>query len=264
MSVLDNEVDRHILKKYELGTRLGKGAYGIVWKAEDKKTRELVALKKIFDAYAALCRATRLLVLHRQRWPRCCIYRCHKRTLCCHTERLPCGTQPSCLTVLGASHLSTSLPVSRCARSFQNSTDAQRTYREVIFLQEMRGHDHIISLHNVMRAENDKDLYLVFEYMETDLNAAIKAKILQDIHKQYIIYQCFSALQYARVPPHTVPPSWHTHELPRARLYEARITFVYGAWRHTADSEPNLSLLTVCCAVSYTATCTHVGSCTAT
>ncbi len=26
-------------------------AYGIVWKALDKKTREVVALKKIFDAF---------------------------------------------------------------------------------------------------------------------------------------------------------------------------------------------------------------------
>ena len=26
-------------------------AYGIVWKAVDKKTREVVALKKIFDAF---------------------------------------------------------------------------------------------------------------------------------------------------------------------------------------------------------------------
>jgi mitogen-activated protein kinase 15 len=30
---------------------LGKGAYGIVWKAIDKKTKEIVALKKNFDAF---------------------------------------------------------------------------------------------------------------------------------------------------------------------------------------------------------------------
>ena len=29
----------------------GKGAYGIVWKAVDKKTKEVVALKKNFDAF---------------------------------------------------------------------------------------------------------------------------------------------------------------------------------------------------------------------
>lgn len=31
---------------------MGKGAYGIVWKAIEKKNREVVAVKKIFDAFA--------------------------------------------------------------------------------------------------------------------------------------------------------------------------------------------------------------------
>lgn len=31
--------------------RLGKGAYGIVWKAIDKRTQKTVAVKKIFDAF---------------------------------------------------------------------------------------------------------------------------------------------------------------------------------------------------------------------
>jgi len=122
-------IDRHVLKRYELDTKLGKGAYGIVWRATDRKSKQPVALKKIFDA-------------------------------------------------------------------FQNSTDAQRTYREVMFLQEMKAHENIISLLNVLKADNDRDLYLVFEFMETDLNAAIKSRILQDVHKQYIMFQAFVALRY--------------------------------------------------------------------
>ena len=31
--------------------KLGSGAYGHVWKAKDKKTGSIVALKKIFDAF---------------------------------------------------------------------------------------------------------------------------------------------------------------------------------------------------------------------
>ena len=116
---MSEEIDRHVLKRYDVQLKLGKGAYGIVWKAADKRTKETVALKKIFDA-------------------------------------------------------------------FQNSTDAQRTFREVMFLQEMKGHEHIISLMNVLKADNDRDLYLIFEYMETDLHAAIRANILQDIHKQCV------------------------------------------------------------------------------
>jgi len=72
-------IDKHVTKKYEIVQKLGKGAYGIVWKAVDKKTNQPVALKKIFDA-------------------------------------------------------------------FQNATDAQRTYREIIFLKELRKHDNIIHL----------------------------------------------------------------------------------------------------------------------
>ena len=51
-----------------------------------------------------------------------------------------------------------------------------------MFLQELNGHENIVKLLDVMRAENDKDIYLVFDYMETDLHAVIRANILEDIH----------------------------------------------------------------------------------
>jgi len=126
---MSEDIDRHVLRKYEIEQKLGKGAYGVVWRAVDKKTKDTVALKKIFDA-------------------------------------------------------------------FQNATDAQRTFREVMFLQEMRGHEHVITLLNVLKADNDRDIYLIFEHMETDLHAAIRANILQDIHKQYIMWQSLKALKY--------------------------------------------------------------------
>ena len=123
------DIDKHVLRRYDCSQKLGKGAYGIVWKAQDKKSKDTVALKKIFDA-------------------------------------------------------------------FQNATDAQRTYREVVFLQQMGKHENIVQLQDVLKADNDRDLYLVFEYMETDLHAVIRANILEDIHKQYIMYQSFKALMY--------------------------------------------------------------------
>lgn len=45
------EVDRHVSQRYLIKRRLGKGAYGIVWKAMDRRTGEVVAIKKIFDAF---------------------------------------------------------------------------------------------------------------------------------------------------------------------------------------------------------------------
>merc|ERR1712046_352810 len=60
----------------------------------------------------------------------------------------------------------------------------------------MGPHENIVQLQDVMKADNDRDIYLVFEYMETDLHAVIRANILEDVHKQYIMYQSFKALLY--------------------------------------------------------------------
>jgi len=91
---MSEDVDTHICEKYDIHKRLGKGAYGIVWKATDKRApNDTVALKKIFDA-------------------------------------------------------------------FRNSTDAQRTFREIMFLQEFGRHPNIIKLFNILRADNDKFVLL--------------------------------------------------------------------------------------------------------
>lgn len=126
---MSEEIEQHVLEKYEAVQKLGKGAYGIVWKAIDRRSKQIVALKKVFDA-------------------------------------------------------------------FHNATDAQRTYREVMFLQELGNHENVIRLRNVIKADNNKDLYLVFDFMETDLHHVIRAKILEEIHKQYIIYQLLKGLKY--------------------------------------------------------------------
>ncbi|KAF7211176.1 mitogen-activated protein kinase 15 isoform X2 [Nothobranchius furzeri] len=125
-----SEVEEHISVKYEIKKRIGKGAYGIVWRAVDRQTGEIVAVKKIFDA-------------------------------------------------------------------FRNRTDAQRTFREIMFLQEFGDHPNIVKLLNVIRAQNDKDIYLIFEYMDTDLHAVIKkGSLLKDVHKRYVMYQLLKANRY--------------------------------------------------------------------
>ncbi|XP_058034633.1 mitogen-activated protein kinase 15 isoform X1 [Ahaetulla prasina] len=130
MSGVPAEVEEPVARRYEIKRRLGKGAYGIVWKATERRTGDSVAVKKIFDA-------------------------------------------------------------------FRNRTDAQRTFREILFLQEFGGHPNIIQLLNVIRAQNDKDIYLVFESMETDLHAVIKkGNLLKDIHKCYILYQLLKATKF--------------------------------------------------------------------
>ncbi|NXP74124.1 MK15 kinase, partial [Ramphastos sulfuratus] len=121
------EVEPLVSQKYEIKRRLGKGAYGIVWKAIDRRTGEIVAVKKIFDA-------------------------------------------------------------------FRNRTDAQSG---LFLLQQFSEHPNIIKLLDVIRAENDKDIYLIFESMETDLHAVIKkGNLLKDIHKCYILYQLLKATKF--------------------------------------------------------------------
>ena len=132
MSIPEEKVDKveeHIKKRFILQKKIGQGAYGVVFQAIDKKTKEQVALKKLFGA-------------------------------------------------------------------FQDEVDSQRTFREVMLLQELNGHDNIIRLLNVIKAENDLDLYLVFDYMEADLFNVIRANILQDIHKKFIIYQILKAIKF--------------------------------------------------------------------
>ena len=65
-----------------------------------------------------------------------------------------------------------------------------------MYLQHLNGHENIIRLLSVIRAQNNKDLYLVFDLMETDLHLIIRAKILKPIHKKFILYQLFKSLKY--------------------------------------------------------------------
>jgi len=126
---MSDDIDKHVRRRFDVSTRLGKGAYGIVWMAKEKRSGRVVALKKCFDA-------------------------------------------------------------------FRNGTDAQRTYREIMYLQRLAGHDNIVRMQHVVRAENDRDIYLTFDHMETDLHAVIRANILEEIHKKYIIYQLLKSLKF--------------------------------------------------------------------
>jgi len=57
--------------------------------------------------------------------------------------------------------------------AFQNATDAQRTYREIMFLQQFK-HPNIVQLKQVIRSLNEKDIYILFEYMDIDLYTLIR------------------------------------------------------------------------------------------
>lgn len=79
--------------------------------------------------------------------------------------------------------------------AFQNSTDAQRTYREIMFLEQF-DHPNIIELREVIRSSNERDIYILFELMDIDLYALIRENLLKEQHKRYVAYQLARALYY--------------------------------------------------------------------
>lgn len=100
--------------------RVDSQAYGIVWKAIDKRSKKVVAVKKCFDAFRNATDAQ---------------------------------VSVQCTKSLNAQPLKLHL---------------QRTFREIMYLSsEMRTHPNIVKLVNIIRAENDSDIYLVFEHLGT-------------------------------------------------------------------------------------------------
>lgn len=51
----------------------------------------------------------------------------------------------------------------------------------------MNDHPNIIRLTDTIKAQNNKDIYLVFDFMETDLHIVIRGKILEEVHYRYKI-----------------------------------------------------------------------------
>lgn len=42
---MSDKIEYHVLKKYEVLQKVGQGAYGVVWKVIDKKSKKICALK---------------------------------------------------------------------------------------------------------------------------------------------------------------------------------------------------------------------------
>jgi len=84
----------------------------------------------------------------------------------------------------------------KCFDAFNNSTDAQRTFREILLLQELNGHANIVRLMSVIKAQNNRDIYMISECMATNLHQVIAGNMLTPIHREYITYQVLKALKF--------------------------------------------------------------------
>ena len=56
---MEATLDYRIYKHYTIEEKIGKGSYGEVYKAVDKKTNKTVAIKKIIDAFQNITDAKR-------------------------------------------------------------------------------------------------------------------------------------------------------------------------------------------------------------
>lgn len=52
LTLMSEEIDNHVIGQYKVIKKIGSGAYGHVWKVQDRKTKCLKALKKNFDAFS--------------------------------------------------------------------------------------------------------------------------------------------------------------------------------------------------------------------
>ncbi|CAM8935920.1 unnamed protein product [Rhodiola kirilowii] len=89
--------------------------------------------------------------------------------------------------------------IKRINNAFENRIDALRTLRELKLLRHLR-HENIIGLKDVMmpvQRRTFKDVYLVYELMDTDLHQIIKSsQTLSNDHCQYFLLQLLRGLKY--------------------------------------------------------------------
>ena len=141
---------QHVLRKYDIQQKLGKGAYAVVFKGVDKKSKNVIAMKKIFDAFQNATDAQRTFreIMCAARPTYVCVC-ARARVRVCPRVRAVCGcsldpSRPvcgrrSCATASGRWHLAL---LRSCLLTPR-------------YLQALTGHENIIRLQNVLKAEND-------------------------------------------------------------------------------------------------------------
>lgn len=84
------------------------------------------------------------------------------------------------------------MAIKKISNAFENVVDAKRTLREVKLLRHLC-HENVVRIKDIIpptHRQNFKDLYVVYELMDTDLHQIIRSpQPLSDEHCQYFLYQ---------------------------------------------------------------------------
>lgn len=83
---------------------------------------------------------------------------------------------------------------------FRNRTDAKRILRELRILRSMRHHDCVVRVIDILiptKRDTFKDLYVVFELIDTDMSRVFASdQNFKILHVKYFLYQILRALKY--------------------------------------------------------------------
>jgi serine/threonine protein kinase len=97
------------------------------------------------------------------------------------------------------SHTGERVAIKKINDIFGNVSDAARILREIKLLRLLR-HPNIVQIKHIMlppTRREFKDIYVVFELMESDLHQVIKANDnLTPEHHRFFLYQLIRALKY--------------------------------------------------------------------
>ncbi|KAI5954233.1 tmk1 [Candida jiufengensis] len=99
-----------------------------------------------------------------------------------------------------AIHLPTNTKVAiKKIEPFERSLFCLRTLREIKLLKKFSKHENLIKLYDIQKPinyENFNEVYLIQEFMPSDLHNIIQTHILNDQHLQFFVYQILKGLKY--------------------------------------------------------------------
>jgi mitogen-activated protein kinase 1/3 len=82
--------------------------------------------------------------------------------------------------------------IKKISNAFDNAVDAKRTLREIKLLRHL-AHENVVAIRDIIPPlcrTNFRDVYIVYELMDTDLHQIIRSnQPLSDDHCQYFLYQ---------------------------------------------------------------------------
>lgn len=88
--------------------------------------------------------------------------------------------------------------IKRITDVYRSKASSQRLYREMNILSYLQGHNNIVSFYeaSVSTSSEAVDVYLVFEYVQSDLEKLLRARLLKETHIEYIMYKMLKSLLF--------------------------------------------------------------------